>query len=110
MKPVVAVMVLLLLSAGCGSYGSGMGTKPAPTPQIAPVGGMYATPLTITITDSVQNAVIYYTTDGTTPTLSSPIYRGPFTLTQQGQASVQAIVAAGGYATSAVTIANFTLQ
>lgn len=110
MKSLVAAIVLLLLSVGCGGYGSGMGTNPAPAPQIAPSSGSYATPLTVTISDSLQNAVIYYTTDGSMPTLSSPVYRGPFALTQPGQMTVQAIVGAGGYASSKVTMANFTLQ
>jgi hypothetical protein len=109
MKLLLAAL-LLCFSAGCGGYGSGMGTTPAPAPQISPVGGMYATPLTVTISDSLQNAVIYVTTDGSTPTLSSPVYRGPFALTQPGTVQVKALVGAGGYATSAVTVANFTLQ
>src|SRR5271154_1245869 len=102
MKQLSPVMLLLLFSLGCGGYGSGMGTNPAPAPAIAPAGGSYTTPLTVTITDSLQNAVIYVTTDGSTPTLSSPIYRGPFMLSQAGQVRVQAVVAAGGYATSPV--------
>jgi Chitobiase/beta-hexosaminidase C-terminal domain len=100
MKQLSPVMMLLLFSLGCGGYGSGMGTTPAPTPQIAPASGGYSTPLTITITDSLQNAVIYVTTDGSTPTLSSPLYRGPIMLSQAGQVQVRAIVA----------VANFTLQ
>jgi hypothetical protein len=110
MKSIVAAIVLLLIGVGCGGYGSGMGTTPAPAPQISPVSGTYATPLTVTITDSLQNAVIYVTTDGTNPTLSSPVYRGPFALTQPGIVQVKALVGAGGYTTSAMTVANFTLQ
>ena len=100
----------LAFNLGCGGYGSGMGTTPAAAPQIAPGSGTYSTPLTVTISDSTPNAVIYVTTDGSTPTLSSPVYHGPFMLTQPGQAQVKAIAAAGGYATSAVTVANVTLQ
>jgi len=111
MKPLLVMgIVLLTFSLGCGGYGGGMGTTPAAMPAIAPAGGTYATPLTVNITDSLQNATIYYTTDGSTPTLSSPIYRGPFTLSQAGSRQVQAIAAAGGYVTSSVAIANFTLQ
>lgn len=110
MKQLSPVMLFLLFSLGCGGYGSGMGTTPAPVPQIAPASGSYSTPLTVTITDSLQNAVIYVTTDGSMPTLSSPIYHGPFMLSQAGQVQVQALVAAGGYATSQVAVTNFTLQ
>ena len=38
----------------------------------------------ITITDSTPGAVIYCTTDGSTPTTSSPIYIGPVTLYSVG--------------------------
>ncbi|HZD30494.1 MAG TPA: chitobiase/beta-hexosaminidase C-terminal domain-containing protein [Candidatus Angelobacter sp.] len=110
MKQLSPVMLFLLLSVGCGGYGSGMGNNPAPVPQIAPAAGSYSTPLTVTITDSLQSAVIYVTTDGSMPTLSSPIYRGALTLSQSGQVRVQAVVAAGGYASSPVAVANFTLQ
>ncbi len=85
-----------------------MRMTPAPTPAIAPAAGTYATPLTVSIGDSVQNAVIYVTVDGSTPTLSSPVYRGPFVITQS--ARVQAIALANGYNTSTVAVADYTLQ
>lgn len=108
MKLLLVGILSLLINLGCGGYGSGMGTTPAPAPAIAPAGGSYSTPLTVTISDSVQSAVIYVTVDGSTPSLSSPVYHGPFMLTQS--AKVQAIAAAGGYNTSPIAIANFTLQ
>lgn len=77
-------------------------------PMLSPAAGTYPTPQTITITDNLQSATIYFTIDGSTPTLSSPIYRGPFMITQTTR--VEAIAAAGGYMTSAVSIANYTLQ
>ncbi len=110
MKLLFATILLLLVGTGCGGYGSGMGTNPAPMPAISPSGGTYSTPLTVTVSDSLANAVIYVTVDGSTPTLSSPIYRGPFSLTQTGQVTVRAIASAGGYATSPVASASYTLQ
>lgn len=110
MKLLLGTILLLLVGTGCGGYGSGMGTTPASVPAISPAQGTYATPLTVTISDSMANAVIYVTIDGTTPTLSSPLYRGPFSLTQTGQVTVRAIAAAGGYATSAVASVSYTLQ
>jgi hypothetical protein len=110
MKLLLATILLLLVGTGCGGYGSGMGTTPAPTPAISPSGGTFSTPLTVTISDSMANAVIYVTIDGSTPTLSSPLYRGPFSLTQTGQVTVRAIASAGGYATSQVALASYTLQ
>ena len=110
MKCLIIATLILLTTVGCGGYGSGMGNTPAPVPAIAPASGTYATPLNVTISDSLMNATIYFTTDGSTPTLSSHIYQGPFQLTQAGQVTVRAIAAAGGYSTSAGTSANFTLQ
>ncbi len=108
LKLLLVGILVLLVNVGCGGYGSGMGMNPAPAPAIAPGSGTYPTPTTISISDSLPNAVIYVTVDGTTPSLSSPIYRGPFMLTQS--ARVQAIAAAGGYNTSPVAVADLTLQ
>lgn len=112
MKSLLAVSLLLLINLGCGGYssGSGMGMTAAAPPQTSPSSGTYATPLTVTISDRTPGAVIYVTTDGTMPTLSSPIYQGPFSLTQAGAVKVQAVASAGGYSTSSVAVANFTLQ
>lgn len=108
MRPLLLGILVLLFDVGCGGYGSGMGMTPAAAPAIAPASGTYSTPLAVTITDSVPNAVIYVTIDGSTPSLSSPIYHGPFMITQSSK--VEAIAAAGSYSTSPVAIANFTLQ
>ena len=110
MKLLASVVLFLLTTVGCGGYGSGMGSTPAPTPAIAPAGGMYQTPLSVTISDSLSSAVIYVTTDGSMPSLSSPVYHGPIMLTQAGNVRVQAVAFAGGYTASSVVVANFTLQ
>jgi hypothetical protein len=77
-------------------------------PSISPAGGSYASPLTVTITDATAGAVIHYTIDQSTPTASSPVYSGPFTLT--GAAYVQAIAVATGYTQSYVASANYNVQ
>ena len=96
MKLLLGTILLLLVGTGCGGYGSGMGNHPGASARHLWCLGTYATPLTVTISDSMANAVIYVTIDGTIPTLSSPLYRGPFTLTQTGQVTVRAIASAGG--------------
>jgi Chitobiase/beta-hexosaminidase C-terminal domain len=108
MKALLLCGLLLMTSLGCGGYGSGMGMKTAPAPTFSPPTGTYPAPQTITINDGVGFAAIYYTIDGTTPTLASPPYRGPFVITQTTR--VEAIAAAGGYITSPVAIADYTLQ
>jgi len=56
----------------------------------------------------MQGAIIYVAVDGSMPSLSSPVYRGPFVITQS--AKVQAIATVNGYSTSPVAVANYTLQ
>lgn len=50
-------------------------TTPALTVTASPVGGSYYGAQSVTLTtNGVSGTVIYYTTDGTTPTTSSPVY------------------------------------
>ncbi|MDA3881917.1 MAG: Ig-like domain-containing protein [Bacteroidales bacterium] len=52
----------------------------APAPAFSIPAGFYSSSQNVGITSSVPNAVIRYTTDGTEPTESSPIYTGPITV------------------------------
>lgn len=109
MKAFLVCVVMLLSTVACGGYGSGMGMTPAPTPAFSPPAGTYNGPQQmIAITDSLQGTIIYFTVDGTTPSLSSPIYRGAFAITRSTR--VEAIAAANGYMTSSVATADYTLQ
>jgi hypothetical protein len=79
----------------------------APMPVIMPAGGTYGAAQTITITDSVSGATIYYTTNGSTPTTGSTVYPvGGFQLSTG--ATVQAIASANGYLQSTVASATYT--
>ena len=80
----------------------------AAAPTITPDGGAFTGPVSVTLADATAGAVIHYTTDGTAPTLASPAYGGPLTLTRG--ATVSAIAAGGGYAASAPASAVFTVQ
>jgi hypothetical protein len=82
-------------------------TTPAPTPAITPNGGTVPYLQSVTLTDSLGGASIYYTTDGSTPTTSSTKYSSAFTLSTN--CTVKAIAAASGYLNSAVGSAAFTL-
>lgn len=44
---------------------------PPPPPTFSPDGGTYDQPQTVTLSDTAPGATIYYTTDGSTPTISS---------------------------------------
>jgi hypothetical protein len=77
------------------------------TPVINPVAGTYASGQAISITDSTPGALIYYTTNGTAPTISSNLYAGTFAITSTMTVSVIAVAAgylASGVASNAYTI------
>jgi len=50
------------------------------TPQISPIAGTYDDYQNATISSSTDGAVIHYTTDGSTPTSSSPLYTRAFSV------------------------------
>lgn len=54
--------------------------EPKPVMSLAP--GFYSGAQTVTITCPNPNATIHYTTDGTDPDASSPVYTGPITINQ----------------------------
>ena len=59
---------------------SGSSKSTVATPVITPNGGSYAGPVNITLMTSTPGASIYYTTDGTSPTQSSQLYKTSFTV------------------------------
>jgi hypothetical protein len=76
-------------------------------PVFSLAAGTYTGPQTVTITDSTQNAAIYYTTDGTNPTTASNLYSSPIMVS--ASETVQAIAVATGYAQSPETSAAYTI-
>jgi sugar lactone lactonase YvrE len=80
---------------------------PAPTPAFNVAGGTYHSIQTVSISDSVNAAAIYYTTDGSTPTTASTLYSGPITVS--ASETLQAIAVATGYTESAVATAAYTI-
>jgi len=78
------------------------------TPTFSPAAGTYASAQTVTITDSMAGAAIYYTTDGSTPTTSSTAYTGPITVSSSE--TISAIAVVSGYANSATGIAQFVIN
>lgn len=77
------------------------------TPVIAPEAGNYNDPQQITITCATDEAIIYYTTDGTDPTAESTLYTEPFTLS--ASATVKAIAIKEGMNDSEIASAAYTM-
>src|SRR2546428_286200 len=78
------------------------------TPTFSPAGGTYVGPITVTLSDATSGATIHYTTNGSTPTASSPVYSGPIAVTQT--TTIKAMAAASGMSDSAVASATYTIR
>ncbi len=83
------------------------GTSTVATPTITPNGGTFTGSVDVTLSTTTSGAAIHYTTDGSTPTVGSPLYTGTFTL--NANATVKAIGIRSGYNDSAVASAVFTM-
>jgi N-acetylneuraminic acid mutarotase len=77
------------------------------TPTFSPPAGIYAAAQTVTISDGTTGAIIYYTTNGTTPTASSTVYSGAINVASTE--TLEAIATAAGHSTSAAAAATYTI-
>jgi hypothetical protein len=82
-------------------------TAHAATPVFSPAGGTFSTDQSVIITDSTPDSAIHFTTDGSTPTASSPVYSKPITVA--ATETLKAIATATGYVQSAVGVAVYTI-
>jgi len=80
----------------------------AATPTFSVAAGTYTTVQTVSLSDSVSGAAIYYTTDGSTPTTGSNLYSGPITI--PANETINAIATATGYAQSLVGSAAYVIN
>ena len=78
----------------------------AATPTFSPAPGSYNPGQVVTLSDTTTGAVIHCTTDGSTPTASSPVCT---TLTLNTTTTVKAIAVATGYNNSAVASGTYTI-
>ena len=63
------------------------------TPQINPPGGDFVSPVEVSITSATDGAQIYYTVDGSEPTVASEPYATPFTVAQTTTVRARAFAA-----------------
>ncbi len=74
-------------------------------PKFSVKPGTYSSPTKVKITDSTRGAIIYYTTDGWTPTQASQRYEGPVTI--DSTTTLQAVAIVPFYARSLVVKAEY---
>ena len=79
----------------------------AALPTFSPDPGTYFAPQKVTISSTTTNAVIYYTTDGTTPTTASTKYTSPIEVS--ASETIKAFAAAAGNPNGAVVTAAYTI-
>jgi len=94
--------------AGTRTYSMVVGLPPTDKPVITPQGGTFTAAQTVKITDATPGSTIYYTTNGTTPTITSKKYSGAFKVT--ATETVKAIAIANGHTKSTVASAKFTIN
>lgn len=86
---------------------TGGGTPVTATPVFIPASSTYSGSQSVSVSDSTPASSIFCTTDGTTPTPSSPPYTAPFTFTTT--TTLQCIATAAGYTNSSIASGVYTL-
>jgi Chitobiase/beta-hexosaminidase C-terminal domain len=80
----------------------------AAKPKFSVKPGTYSSPTTVKLTDSTRGAIIYYSTDGWTPTAASKRYLGPITI--DSTTTLQAVAIAPNLARSFVAVAQYSVS
>lgn len=91
-----------------GSGGGGNPPVQTAQPTFSPPGGTFTAAQSVTISDSTPGAVIYFTTDSSTPTTSSTIYTAPINVATTE--ILNAVAIAPGDTASNVTSATYTIN
>ena len=78
------------------------------TPTFSPAGGTYPEAQSVTIACTTEGATIHYTLDGTAPTVSSPIYANPITISET--TTVKAFAVKEGLTNSAIATAQYVIN
>lgn len=81
---------------------------PAPTPTFSVAPGIFQTAQTVYLSDSLQGATIYFTTDGSTPTTDSEVYTSPIVIS--ATTTLQAVAVVKDYSESSVATGLYTIQ
>jgi hypothetical protein len=78
------------------------------TPTFSPAAGTYTSTQSVTLSTATSGATIYYTTDGSTPTISSAVYTSPISVASTK--TIKAFSKATGMLNSSVASATYTIN
>jgi hypothetical protein len=81
---------------------------PPPLPTFNPAGGTYTGAQSVVLADTASGVVIHYTTDGSAPTASSPVYSAPIAVS--GGTMINAMATAALFNNSDVVSAIYNFQ
>ncbi|WP_161557526.1 lectin-like domain-containing protein [Acidisarcina polymorpha] len=87
-------------------YGILGGTPTVTSPVFNPPSRIFSGSQTVSMSDTTPGALIYYTTDGSTPTVHSHYYTGPITVTSSQ--IITAMANAAGYLQGTPSTATYT--
>ena len=93
--------------SGLSVYGLLSHAATLAAPSFSPAAGNYTIPQSVSLTAGA-GATIYYTTNGSTPTTSSPKYSAALSIS--ATTTIKAIAVASGYTNSAVASATYTIS
>nr|MBA3710103.1 chitobiase/beta-hexosaminidase C-terminal domain-containing protein [Planctomycetota bacterium] len=82
--------------------------KVGATPTFSPAPGTYSVPVSVAISSTTPGTSIHYSTDGTEPTVASPTYATPITVSSN--TTVRARGFANGYFEGAVAVGVYAFQ
>ena len=93
---------------GPSQVASGTYTIQAATPSFSPLPSTYSRPQSVTLYDSTTGVIVYYTTDGSTPSSSNgTAYTGAIQIATT--TTIKAIAIGTGYTPSAVATGTYTI-
>jgi hypothetical protein len=78
------------------------------TPTFTPAAGTFSASQNVTLADKTGGAVIYYTTDGSTPTTKSLVYSKAIAVS--ATMTIKAMASASGWAPSSVAVGTYTIS
>lgn len=109
-RVLTALCVVAMVLAGCGGSGptQNVTTPQAATPAFSVSPGSYITLESVALTDSTASASVYYTTDGSVPTVASTLYTAPIPVATT--TTIMALATAPGYTNSGLAVAAYTIN